>query len=124
MVTITITITIERFIFSKDDGTPEMRAVSDPIREGAEGFLKIQYTAISRMAVLMALVIMASYSLRPTSQHADGGVDQLGPVMLGFLSSSSFAIGAACSAFAGKSFKSVNKWIWCGECVWGGGMVH
>lgn len=78
-----------------------MRQVSNPIREGAEGFLKIQYSAISRMAVLMALIIMGSYSLRP-SGSMDGGVDQLGPVMLGFLSSSSFAIGAACSAFTGE----------------------
>jgi len=94
------------FIFSKDDGTAQMRAVSDPIREGAEGFLKIQYTAISRMAVLMALMIMASYSLRPSGQ-AEGGVDQLGPVMLGFLSSSSFAMGAACSAFTGY----ISMWV-------------
>ena len=27
-----------------DDGTPEMREVSNPIREGAEGFLHVQYT--------------------------------------------------------------------------------
>ena len=27
-----------------DDGTEEMRGVSDPIREGAEGFLHVQYT--------------------------------------------------------------------------------
>jgi H+-translocating diphosphatase len=77
-----------------------MRTVSDPIREGAEGFLKIQYSAILRMAVLMALVIMGSYSLRPTGS-VEGGVDQLGPVMLGILSSVSFALGAACSAFTG-----------------------
>lgn len=91
-----------RYIFSKDDGTADMRAVSDPIREGAEGFLKIQYSAISRMAVLMALMIMGSYSLRPSGESGSGGVDQLGPVVLGFLSSSSFAMGAACSAFTGQ----------------------
>lgn len=27
---------------AKDEGTAEMRAVSTPIREGAEGFLRVQ----------------------------------------------------------------------------------
>ena len=35
---------LSRTVLSCDDGTPEMRAVSDPIREGAEGFLRVQYT--------------------------------------------------------------------------------
>jgi len=94
------------YVFSKDDGTPEMRLVSDPIREGAQGFLKVQYSAISRMAVLMALIIMGSYSLRPASTSGEG-VDQLGPVMLGLISSASFAVGAACSAFTGY----ISMWV-------------
>lgn len=35
---------LSRSVLSCDDGTEEMRAVSDPIREGAEGFLRVQYT--------------------------------------------------------------------------------
>lgn len=31
-------------VLSCDDGTPEMRSVSDPIREGADGFLRVQYS--------------------------------------------------------------------------------
>ncbi len=30
---------------AKDEGTAEMRAVSTPIREGAEGFLRVQVRA-------------------------------------------------------------------------------
>ena len=35
---------LSRTVLSCDNGTAEMRAVSDPIREGAEGFLQVQYT--------------------------------------------------------------------------------
>ena len=35
---------LSRSVLSCDDGTEEMRAVSDPIREGAERFLRVQYT--------------------------------------------------------------------------------
>ena len=42
---------LARAVLQKDDGTAEMRAVSDPIREGAEGFLHVQYT----VSLLMSL---------------------------------------------------------------------
>jgi hypothetical protein len=35
---------LARDVLLRDNGTPEMREVSDPIREGAEGFLRVQYT--------------------------------------------------------------------------------
>jgi hypothetical protein len=35
---------LSRVVMQRDDGTAEMRAVSDPIREGAAGFLRVQYT--------------------------------------------------------------------------------
>jgi hypothetical protein len=35
---------LSRSVLQCDDGTAEMRQVSDPIREGAEGFLSVQYT--------------------------------------------------------------------------------
>ena len=35
---------LSRSVLECDDGTEAMRAVSDPIREGAEGFLRVQYT--------------------------------------------------------------------------------
>jgi H+-translocating diphosphatase len=83
-----------------------MRAVSDPIREGAEGFLRVQYSAIFRMAFALAAVILLSYSLRPDSK-SQGGVDKLGSVMLGIISCASFGIGAGCSAAAGY----VSMWV-------------
>ena len=35
---------LSRVVMQCDDGTAEMRAVSDPIREGASGFLRVQYS--------------------------------------------------------------------------------
>ena len=35
---------LSQSVLSCDDGTKEMRAVGDPIREGAEIFLRVQYT--------------------------------------------------------------------------------
>lgn len=37
-------IWLSHSVLQCDDGTVEMRAVSDPIREGAEGFLRVQYS--------------------------------------------------------------------------------
>jgi len=77
-----------------------MREVSNPIREGAEGFLRIQYTAISRIAVVLALLIFFSYALRTTSA-VPSGVEKLGNTTLGILGAISFLLGAVCSAGAG-----------------------
>jgi H+-translocating diphosphatase len=95
------------YVFSKDDGTAEMRAVSDPIKEGAEGFLRVQYSAIFKMAFILAGIILLSYSLRPASQSSTAGVERIGSVLLGILSSLSFAIGAGCSAATGY----VSMWV-------------
>lgn len=94
------------YVFEKDDGTPEMRAVSDPIKEGSEGFLRVQYNAISRMAVVLCFIILGSYALRPNSSSGHG-VEAVGNGMLGFLASISFLAGAACSALVGY----VSMWV-------------
>jgi inorganic pyrophosphatase len=94
------------WVLNKDDGTPEMREVSNPIREGAEGFLRIQYDAISRIAVAIAALIFFSYALRPSNALASG-VEQLGNITLGVLGSISFLIGAVCSAAAGY----ISMWV-------------
>ncbi|GLE05996.1 hypothetical protein PINS_up015207 [Pythium insidiosum] len=97
---------LSNWVLAKDDGTPEMRDVSNPIREGAEGFLRIQYTAISRIAVAIAGLIFFSYALRPSSALASG-VETLGNTTLGILGSLSFLIGAVCSAAAGY----ISMWV-------------
>ena len=44
----------------KTGGTSAMRAVSDPIRHGADGFLKVQYGVIWRIGVIVAFSCRAS----------------------------------------------------------------
>ena len=93
------------WLLAKDMGTIEMRAVSDPIREGSGAFLKVMYSAISQIAVIVMAVIFFSYQLRPDSMH--GGINNLGSFTLGALGTLSFAIGAGCSAAAGY----VSMWV-------------
>jgi inorganic pyrophosphatase len=91
---------LSRSVLNCDEGTPEMRAVSDPIREGAEGFLHVQYTAIAKFAVPLAGLIVLSYQFRPSSDEAVG-VTVLGNQILGLVAAGGFVAGAACSALSG-----------------------
>jgi len=87
-------------ILSKDTGSAEMRAISDPIREGSEGFLKVQYGAISKLAIVVGIVVFLSYYLRP-DPLVPHGVEKLGGFTLGVLAMVTFGIGAFCSALCG-----------------------
>ena len=69
------------WLLAKDDGTPEMRAVSEPIREGAAAFLAVQYTAIAQLAGVVAGIIFLSYQMRPLGM--EGGVNTLSSIVLG-----------------------------------------
>jgi len=78
-----------RAVNAADTGTPEMRAISDAIREGAEAFLRRQYRTIGAIAVVLAVVLFAGYSMSArTAPYATKTVI-------------SFLIGALCSAVAG-----------------------
>jgi inorganic pyrophosphatase len=87
------------WLLAKDEGTPEMHRVSNPIREGAGGFLRVQYTVIAKLAVVAALAIFVSYQLRPAG--VVGGLNMLSSLTLGTVGAASFAVGCTCSAVAG-----------------------
>lgn len=91
---------LSRSVLQCDDGTAEMRAVSDPIREGAEGFLHVQYTAIAKFALPLAGLIVLSYQFRPVSGEPKG-VAVLGNGVLGIVAALGFVFGAVCSALSG-----------------------
>lgn len=97
---------LSRSVLQCDDGTPEMRQVSDPIREGAEGFLHVQYTAIAKFAAPLAVLIVVSYQFRPKSDSPTG-VGLLGNGVLGIVAALGFIFGACCSAAAGY----VSMWV-------------
>jgi K(+)-stimulated pyrophosphate-energized sodium pump len=78
-----------RAVLAMDTGTPAMRVISDAIREGAEAFLRRQYRTIGAIALVLAVLLFAGYSVSArTSGYA-------GRTVLSFL------VGAVCSALAG-----------------------
>jgi K(+)-stimulated pyrophosphate-energized sodium pump len=78
-----------RSVLASDAGTPEMRAISDAIREGAEAFMRRQYSTIAALAIVIAILLYSGYSISPrTAPYAAVTVI-------------SFLIGAICSGFAG-----------------------
>jgi H(+)-translocating pyrophosphatase len=85
------------------EGPQEMKAVSDPIREGAFGFLKTQYTAITAFSAPVAIIIFCIYAFVPGSTAGivtkDG--ETFSRVVMGIISATAFSLGALCSGLAG-----------------------
>ncbi len=54
---------LARYVLRQDSGTPEMRAISDAIREGAEAFLRRQYRTIGIMTLSLAVVMFVCYGI-------------------------------------------------------------
>ena len=80
-----------RGVLSSDAGTPEMQRISNAIREGAEAFMKRQYSTIAMIAIALAILLFIGYRLSPfTAPYANKVVV-------------SFLIGAACSALSGQT---------------------
>jgi hypothetical protein len=50
-------IYLVRDVLSRDEGTPEMKAVSDTIYEGAIAFIRRQYVTIAVLSVVTAIVV-------------------------------------------------------------------
>ncbi|KAJ8600165.1 hypothetical protein CTAYLR_001929 [Chrysophaeum taylorii] len=90
-----------RWIASKDGGDASMRAISQPIAEGAGAFLRVQYGAIAKMAVVLMLLIGASYQLRPPPPPGGEGIEAVSTRVLGLVASAGFFVGAVCSATSG-----------------------
>ena len=87
---------LARQVLSADAGSPEMRSISDAIREGAEAFLKRQYRTIAMLSLVAAAAIFAFYfANRHVANIEEMGAGTFWKVTLSFL------IGAACSAIAG-----------------------
>ena len=65
---------LAREVLAADTGKPEMRAISDAIREGAEAFLSRQYRTIAMLAIVAAAAIFGFYFLnRDVREHRGDG---------------------------------------------------
>ncbi|XP_062191125.1 pyrophosphate-energized membrane proton pump 3-like isoform X2 [Phragmites australis] len=96
---------LTKWVLAKDEGPPEMSEISDAIRDGAEGFFRTQYGTISKMAFILAFVILGIYLFRTTTpqQEASG----LGRATSAYITVASFLLGALCSGIAGF----VGMWV-------------
>ena len=87
---------LARHVLAAPTGNPEMRAISDAIREGAEAFLSRQYRTIGMLSVVAGLAIFGFYFWnREVKNIAEMGEGTFWKVTVSFL------IGALCSAIAG-----------------------
>src|SRR4249920_715093 len=87
---------LAREVLAADTGKPEMRAISDAIREGAEAFLSRQYRTIAMLSIVAAAAIFGFYFVnRDVANIAEMGQGTFWKVTISFL------IGALCSAIAG-----------------------
>lgn len=98
-----------KWTMNHPEGPKEMKAVSDPIREGAFGYLKTQYTTIAWISVPVAITIFCIYIFVPGSTAGiittDGST--FSRFVMGLISSIAFLLGALCSGVSG----------WCGMWV-------
>ena len=92
---------LRRWIAKRSGGDGAMRAISQPIADGAAGFLRVQYAAIFRLAAPLALLIGLSYKLRPPPRGAAGAAQAVSRTTLGCVASCCFLVGAGCSALSG-----------------------
>ncbi len=90
---------LARDVLSRDKGPQAMQDVADTIREGADAFVKRQYTTIAMLALVGAVVIFAIISAVETKQTAD--VPSLAGMPIGLLTAFAFLVGATCSMAAG-----------------------
>ena len=90
---------LARDVMSRDTGTPEMVAVGDTIREGADAFVKRQYTTIGMLALVGAVIITVVIAVVETREVAD--VPDLAGAPIGIMTGIAFLVGAACSMASG-----------------------
>jgi K(+)-stimulated pyrophosphate-energized sodium pump len=90
---------LARDVLSRDKGPQAMQDVADMIREGADAFVKRQYTTIGLLALGGAVVIGVVIALVENAQVAD--VPALAGAPIGLLTAFAFLVGAGCSMLAG-----------------------
>jgi K(+)-stimulated pyrophosphate-energized sodium pump len=88
---------LARDVLSRDTGTTEMQEIASTIFEGAQAFLKRQYTTIFILAGVTAVLVGILLAIIPQS-NAGTSVDQ---TTLGMLTGLAFLLGAICSGISG-----------------------
>ena len=79
------------YVLRQDTGTSQMQDISNAIKEGAEAFLRRQYTTIGGLTVMLAAIIFLGYW------------QGKGDLTIAWRTTVAFIVGALCSAIAGFS---------------------
>jgi K(+)-stimulated pyrophosphate-energized sodium pump len=96
ILSLVVAFLLAKHVLAQDAGTPQMREISDAIREGAEAFLARQYKTIGMLAIVAAAAIFGFYFWnREVKNIAEMGQGTAWKVTISFLT------GALCSAIAG-----------------------
>src|SRR5690606_9301472 len=85
------------WILRQHDGTNEMKAVGDPIRWGANGFMRTQYSTIAVLIIPVALILFLLFAFRQRSTTDP----HIHTALIALIISLSFLLGALSSAIAG-----------------------
>ncbi len=99
VVAILFALYLARDVLSRDKGPQAMQDVGDIIREGADAFVKRQYSTIAMFAAAGAVVIFGVITLIETPEVAD--VPSLAGAPIGLLTAFAFLVGAGCSMLSG-----------------------
>jgi K(+)-stimulated pyrophosphate-energized sodium pump len=99
IIAILFALYLARDVLSRDTGTPAMVDVAATIREGADAFVKRQYTTIFILALVAAVIIGVVIALVETPAVAD--VPSLAGLPIGVLTAFAFLVGAGCSMLSG-----------------------
>jgi len=90
---------LARDVLSRDKGPQAMQDVGDIIREGADAFVKRQYTTIGVLALVAAVIIGVVIGLVENTAVAD--VPALAGLKIGAMTAVAFLVGAGCSMLSG-----------------------
>ena len=99
IVAVLFALYLARDVLSRDKGPQAMQDVADTIREGADAFVKRQYTTIAALAIGAAVIIGVVIALVENKQVAD--VQDLAGFPIGAMTAFAFLVGAACSRASG-----------------------
>ena len=99
IVAVLFAIYLARDVLSRDKGPQAMQDVGATIREGADAFVKRQYSTIGVLALVGAVVIGLVIAIVETREVAD--VPDLAGIPIGIMTAIAFLVGAACSMASG-----------------------
>src|SRR5207245_318171 len=96
VLALAVAVGLARWVLRQDNGTPQMRTVSDAIQEGAAAFLRRQYRTIFSLSVVLAVLIFVLYAFFRKPHPGEPSA-----TTMALWTTLSFVLGAVCSGIAG-----------------------